>query len=157
MTSRNSDPSLPLTVRLDDASYQANSDVVEGMRFCATLHLSTPLEVLRHHDEVFHGPPSQAPKYGSQADGIWVFKTKSLRDLGLPLDFPESVHASDIGQVKPSEYLPFLLRFRSIVEADDELELKSSRLSSLQHESPQFNKIWQRLAKKYVSVPRRPS
>lgn len=140
-------------IRFDDASYQANLDVIDGMQFCATLRIQTPLAVLMRHGEVFRGPPSQAPRYGSPAEGIWIFKPKSLREFGLPFEFPESDHASDIGPIKPKDYLPFLKKLREIVEGGDGYEAKSSQLKALRDENSQFNAIWRRLAETYNGFP----
>lgn len=140
-------------IRLDDQSYQANSDILDGMQFSATLQIRTPLSVLKHHGEVFHGPPSQTPKYGTQADGIWTFKTKTFRDLGVALDETEFIHASDAGPIKPSRYLPFLVRFRSIVEAGVSHEDKLAALTMLSTQSAEFREIWRKLSSNYGDFP----
>lgn len=140
-------------IRLDDKSYQANSDILEGMQFSATLQIRTPLSVLEHHGEVFYGPPSQAPKYGTQADGIWTFKTKPLRDLGIALDETEFTHTSDVGPIKPSLYLPFLVQFRSIVEGAASLDEKLAALSLLSTRSAEFREIWRKLSSNYGDFP----
>ncbi len=144
------------TIRLqDDESFAANRDVIDGLQFCATLHLRTPLTVLRHHGEKFAGPPSAAPKYGTSADGIWSYKTKSWAHLGIDMsELPESQHATDIGPLKASEYLPFLIEFREIVESDEPHEAKLSRLEGLSRRSELFSAIWVRLQSAYDDFPK---
>jgi hypothetical protein len=66
-------------VRIDsDASYAENRNILDGVEFIATLHVTTPYAVLIHHGEVFGGAPSKAPQYGDQSQGIWE------RDEGTP-------------------------------------------------------------------------
>ena len=143
-----------LVIRLDDQSYHSSSDLLEGVRFSATLQIRTPLRVLTHHGEFFKGPPSQAPVYGSEADGIWIFKTKTFRDLGVTVDEPpESTHASDVGPIEPSRYLPFLIEFRSIVESNMSHDDKLAQLASLPKRSAQFKEIWSKLSNYYDDFP----
>lgn len=140
-------------IRLDDQSYHSNKDIISGMQFIATLQLRTPLQVLRHHGEIFDGPPSQTPHYGSQADGIWIFHTSSFREMGIAIDEPELTHASDIGPIEPSLYIPFLTLFRTIVEGNLTHEEKLTQLSSLPKQSPLFEEIWHKLSNNYEDFP----
>jgi hypothetical protein len=144
------------TIRLmDDESYQSNADVIDGLQFIATLHIGTPLAVLQHHGEEFRGLTSQAPQYGSQADGLWIYKTKTFADLGLDVpEFPESEHATDIGPMTPSEYLPFLIEFRKIVESKDQQGDMLEKLNNLRRTSDTFSKIWTNLQSTYDDFPR---
>lgn len=140
---------------MDDKSYRSNADVIDGLQFIATLHIRTPLAVLQHHGEAFRGLPSQAPQYGSRADGIWIYKTKSWADLGLDVpEFPESEHATDIGPMTPSEYLPFLIEFRKIVESNDQQDDMLEKLNNLRRKSDAFSKIWINLQSAYEDFPR---
>lgn len=149
-----SEPAQPLVIRLDDSSYHSNSDILDGMQFSATLQIRTPLSVLKHHGELFKGPPSQAPIYGSQADGIWTFKTKMFRELGTAVDEQsEYAHASDAGPIEPSRYLPFLIQFRSIVESSLSHDDKLAQLASLPKQSAQFKEIWRKLSAYYDDFP----
>lgn len=148
-----SEPAQSQVIRLDDQSYHSNSDALEGMQFSATLQIRTPLNVLKHHGEIFNGPPSQAPAYGSQADGIWTFQTKTFRELGIAVDEPEFTHASDAGPIEPSRYLPFLLQFRSIVESPSAHEDKLTQLYSLPKQSAAFKEIWRKLSAYYDDFP----
>lgn len=133
-----------------DAFYHANSDILDGMEFFATLQVRTPLWILEHHGEVFRGPPSQAPDYGGMANGIWLPRT-----CGELSDFlPEGrTAASDVGHVAAEEYLPFLKAFRLIVEgADDEVE-KLRQLRQLPKLSPPFARFWAKLKQYYPDFP----
>lgn len=137
-----------------DASYFSNQDILDGLEFSATLQLQTPREVLLHHGETFQGPPSQAPKYSSDADGIWMFKTKSWQALGVDLDdFLVDSYASDIGPISPQIYLPYLLEFRKIVESDLPIPAQIKAIKALKAHSPEFKAISRKLAKVYPGFP----
>ncbi|MGE6127197.1 Helix-hairpin-helix motif [Aeromonas rivipollensis] len=140
-------------IRLDDQSYHSNNDIISGMEFSATLKIRTPLKALKHHGEIFDGPPSQTPDYGSQADGIWTFQTSSFREIGISIDEPEFTHASDIGPIEPSRYIPFLIQFRTIVEGNLAHEEKLIQLASLPKHSPLFKEIWCKLTNNYEDFP----
>lgn len=138
-----------------DESYDANEDILEGVKFIATLHVTTPHSVLIHHGEVFAGPPSQAPQYGDQSQGIWIPKTKSWRNLGIDLpDFPPSEHATDIGSQSPETYLPFLLDFRRLFERDRNDELKLKEIRTLASKTPEYSEFWNRHASIHEDFPR---
>lgn len=132
---------------MEDAFFEGNSDILGGMQFFATLHLSTPLDVLMRHGESFSGPPSRTPKYGTMADGIWVPK---LRSSNNAFDYP---HASDIGPVSPSYYLPFLLEFRRIVESSVPHQQILTQLRELPSHSDHFRDIWKRLSSTVYGFP----
>ena len=134
---------------LNDDSFRANQAIIKGVQFTATLQIRTPLSVLKHHGEIYEGPPSEAPKYGSQRDGIWVFVT----DLEDEESSYESHHASDIGPVKPSYYLPFLIEFRSIVESSFDHDEQIQKLYQLSECSKDFKAIWQKLTSHYDDFP----
>lgn len=138
----------------DDRSYEKNVDVLAGLEFFATLQIRTPLNVLNHHGELFNGPPSQAPNYASQADGIWIPKTKSWAELGIDIEeMSQGQCASDIGPVTPEEYLPFLKNFRRIVESNKSVEQKIVLIRELQTHSNNYKIIFKRLQKSYGEFP----
>jgi hypothetical protein len=145
----------PLEFRLgDDESHNANSDILEGVQFSATLHITTPYEVLAHHGELFAGPPSKAPIYGDPSQGIWVPKTKSWRSLGIDLpEKPYSEQATDIGPTRPEIYLPFLLDFREIFEGSDTDEVKIESLRLLGSRTEDYASIWKKLETMYPDFP----
>ena len=93
------------------------ADVVSGMCFHATLQLRTPLRILQRNGQVLP-LGTDLPDDFDQWMGIWLPKTKSWVELGIDAaeaDYEASA-ASHIGPVKPSEYLPFLLAIREVVE-----------------------------------------
>ncbi len=145
-------------IRLNsDEAFAEYRDVLEGVRFSATLHVSTPLATLLHHGEVFRGPPSQAPVYGTMSQGIWVLQTKSWKSLGAEADIPEyspTTHASDIGAISPDNYLLFLVAFRTIFEAPITHDEKLRQLGELPLLSTEFAAVWSRLNQGYVDFPR---
>ena len=129
----------------DDAWYAQNSDVVGGMRFIATLKVTTPLGVLCHHGERFQGPPSETPIYGDQSQGIWIPYTKTWREIGIDIpEFRAGTAASDAGPVKPDEYLPFLVEFRTIFESGNPDEEKLEQLTALGTKAA-YRDFWQKL------------
>ena len=94
------------------ANHWTADPVIAGCQFYATLELRVPLEVLRHHGEMFQGPLERAPRYGNwiddkySADGIWLLKTKSWAQLAtrnieaaaaLDRETSKSPQHSDIG------------------------------------------------------------
>lgn len=136
---------VPTISIASDIAYNANEDLLEGVEFIATLHVTTPYSVLIHHGEAFDGPPSKAPQYGTQGDGIWIPKIKSWNSLGIDLpELPPSQHATDIGSQHPQAYLPFLLAFRRIFESDKTDELKIKELRALVSEKAEFLEFWER-------------
>ncbi|MCK9200571.1 MAG: helix-hairpin-helix domain-containing protein [Gallionella sp.] len=138
-----------------DATYDANENILEGVEFVATLHVTTPYSVLIHHGDVFAGPPSKVPQYGDQSQGIWAPKTKSWKSLGIDLpELPPSQHATDIGPQHPETYLPFLLDFRRIFESDHKDEVKLGELHTLAAQTPEYSAFWKRLADTYEDFPR---
>jgi hypothetical protein len=148
------EPEIQIHSVSSDASYFSNQDVLDGLEFSATLQLRTPYEVLVHHGETFQGPPSQAPKYSSDADGIWMFKTKTWQSLGVDIeDFSVNSYASDIDPISSEMYLPFLLEFRKIVEGDLPIPAQIKAIRALKTYSPEFATILRKLAKVYPGFP----
>ena len=131
---------------MSDDTPVAMSDLYDGYRFSATLQLRTPLAVLEHHDRHHPGPPSKLPRIGTEADGHWTPKVKSWAELSgfdIP-ELPESEVASLLGPIRPSEYVPFLIAFRRIVETDLSDEEKLNELRKLPEHSPRFTEYWAR-------------
>jgi len=147
----------------DDHLYSDNQDVTSGLEFRATLQIRTPLSVLEHHGETFRGPPSKAPVYCSEADGGWDLKLKSWAELARnesvkrrleAIGEPEHECASDVGLVKPSEYLPFLKDFRRIVENPSAVSSLLNELDSLARSNPTYQHFWQKLNETYRDFPK---
>ena len=140
---------------INDPAYTSNASVVNGSEFMATLHVTTPLNVLIHHGEVFRGSPERAPKYGNQAQGIWLWKTKSWAELGaknVP-EFSPSPQATDIGPQQANAYLPFLVEFRQTFESASTDEQKLIELRALSKRSQTYSEFWAKLKKNYPDFP----
>ncbi|MHB8100527.1 MAG: helix-hairpin-helix domain-containing protein [Sulfuricurvum sp.] len=120
-----------------------NKNIINSLEFSATLQLRTPLEVLKRHGEIFsgHGAPPQYAK--EEWHGIWLPKTKTFRELGIDVnEMDEGSCASDAGSVKASEYLPFLLKFREIVEKTLSVDEKIVSLEHLSKQDENFKVFW---------------
>ncbi len=138
----------------DDNVYYRNCDILKGLKFNATLQVRTELSVLIHHGEIFDGPPSKAPRYGTMAGGIWGPATKSWRELGVNKDdLKESEVWSDIGFIKADEYLPFLIDFRKIVEGESSVLEKIIEIKKLRDKNSLYHKIYIKLKNTYNHFP----
>lgn len=97
--------------------------------FHAGLYLRTPLNELLHHGLVEPGPQSQLPRIATPSScSHWSLIVPSFRELGLDVDDPEHIVASDIGAipVHGEPFLSFLMLFRDIIESGlplNEIEL----------------------------------
>lgn len=98
-----------------------NSDIISGLKFCATMELRTPLRVLLRHGELFSDLPNDPPQIArAMWEGIWTTYGPSFRELGIELDEPPPGQvASSIGSIPPDggDYLKFLIAVREIVES----------------------------------------
>jgi hypothetical protein len=155
LLNRSKDVREPFVIKTqDDNTYKANEDVLEGMKFHATLKIFTPLSVLKRHGEFFKGRPSSAPKYGSDRDGIWIYKTKTWSQLGIDLPELSAVDsASDVGPVNPSDYLPFLIELRTIFESNTDDKDKIEKINLLKQKSQKYAHFWSKLEKFYEGFP----
>jgi len=112
-----------------------NDDIITGLKFNATMQLRTPLRVLLRHGEIHATRTKPPPKIALEMwEGIWFPKTKAFKELGI--DFPElplppSTHASDVGPIRPDDYLPFLIAVRRIIEAHDTIEHRIEKLREM--------------------------
>lgn len=114
-------------------AWRDNQDWIKGLEFAATLQLRTPLRVLRRHGEQ-HTDLSKDPDPIAREmwEGIWLPLTKTFRELGLDVDeFPDGTFASDAGQVKADEYLPFLIAVREIVELHEPIDSRVAKLRNM--------------------------
>ena len=107
--------------------------IIAGVEFVATLQLRTPLRVLRHHGELYQENDGKQPQIAAHEwEGCWVPKNKTWRELGIDLEeMDESTHASSIGYVLPSEYLPFLVAIREIVESPNSIGCRLQELREM--------------------------
>jgi hypothetical protein len=113
-----------------------HSDVIAGMRFCATIQLRTPARVLRRHGEVHSDLNQPLPAIAQDLwEGIWTQKTRTYKELGFDVpDFLETcTMASEIGPIPydGGDYLPFLLAVRGVVEAHERIEERITKLRTL--------------------------
>ena len=125
-------PPKPKVMRKDITRVDPHlmTDVCDGLVFHATLQLRTPLRVLLRHGEEYRGKgmPPRIARVGWE--GIWLPNPMTWEQLGIvgKSDWPESDAASDIGPIKASEYLPFLLAVHGIEEADESLVVREAQL-----------------------------
>lgn len=153
-TRRLVEPKTGIDSFTSDTLYSGNQDVIDGVEFCATLQIRTPLNVLLHHGEIYNGPPSKAPNYASDADGIWMLKTKSWQSLGVDInESSDKTSVSDIGSIDSSIYIPFLLEFRRIVEGDLPIPNQIKAIRALKTSSSEFASILRKLSKTYPGFP----
>ena len=132
-----SKPKIITTIEESDnkqiENWKANQDVIEGLKFIATLQLRIPLRVLLRDGEIHRDRNTAPPKYAREMwEGIWVTKTKTFHEMGIDLpEWPESESASDIGYVLRREYLPFLKAVREIVELNEPIENRIKKLREM--------------------------
>lgn len=109
-----------------------NSDIISGLKFCATMQLRTPLRVLLRHGELFSDLPNEPPQIARATwEGIWTTQTRSFRELGIDLDEPAGDWmASAIGPISTDggDYLKFLIAVRRIAESANSID---DRIASL--------------------------
>lgn len=134
---------------IQEIQYQHNRDIVDGVKFIATLKVLTSLNILIHHDERFAGSPDQAPVYGTPADGLWVVNVKS--EFVIP--GIRTQHQSDIGLVDPQKYHRFLIDFRTIIESSLEHDKKILHLMNLPKKNSDYKSYWEKLCQKYDNFP----
>lgn len=130
---------------LSDDQYRADRDILKGLRFCATMSLDTPLDVLEHHGEMFEGLPSRAPMYGGPAEGMWIPEVDWSSVGASPP--PEGKMASVVGPI-PTDgggFLKFLKDFRSIVESDAPVPERLSEIRSLTRQNSTYREFGRKL------------
>lgn len=132
--------------------YRDGQDALIGMEFIATLALTTPLRVLERHGEVYSGAPEDLPTYGTMAEGAWVPKVDWE---GVRLTAPGgSKTASAVGPV-PSDggdFLPFLKRFRAIVESPADAETQIEQIRALVNSNPAYLAFAERLDPEFPAI-----
>jgi len=125
-------------------------DVSNGFEFCVTLQLRTPLRVLLRHGELYPKNDGRQPQIAHEPwEGVWVPAIKTWEELGINgiPEFPESTEASDVGSVMSSDYLPFLITVRKIVESNDSVD---SRIKMLR-EYPMYGD-WKTYVEKHGGI-----
>lgn len=93
-----------------------NSDLVDGMLFCATMQLRTPLRILEMHGK-HHPLDTGDPPPVAMHEGCWMPSLPDQREF-------YSTMASEIGPIPADggDYLKFLRAVRRIVERFDSIE-----------------------------------
>ncbi|MFL6858023.1 MAG: helix-hairpin-helix domain-containing protein [Allosphingosinicella sp.] len=131
-------PREPHTSRFDvhrGIDARANSDIISGHRFCATMQLRTPLRVLSRHGEVHKGLDRLPPQIAREMwEGIWIVELRPWRELGINAkEIPLGTMASDIGQVPADggEYLQFLIAVRTAAEAEGSVETRRGAVAQV--------------------------
>lgn len=114
-------------------AWVSSKDVVSGMRFVATMQLRTPLRILMHHGDIHKARKKPPPRIAQEEwEGIWVLKAKTWRDMGVDIpEMSEGQHASAIGPIIPSEYLPFLIAVRQIIELREPIQSRVDKLREM--------------------------
>jgi hypothetical protein len=122
-----SDSTTPTTVGAlqgEPMSAWGDSDIVKRLTFCATLQLRTPLRVLLRHGAIHLDIQSEPPIIAREDwEGIWLPQVSATPYQGEM--------ASDVGPVRASDYLPFLLAIREIVEANEPIESRVKKLQEM--------------------------
>lgn len=128
-------------------TWRANSDLVTGLRFVATMQLRTPLRVLKRHGELHTNGNTTPPQIAEEMwEGIWLAKTKSFSELGIQMpEFGEGSMATEIGPIKGGigPYLAFLCAIRTCVEAHEPIEVRVEKLKAVLAE-PDFTSFVRR-------------
>lgn len=120
----------------------ADSDIILGLRFCATLQLRTPLRVLRRHGKLHRDKNKAPPEYAHEMwEGIWIPQV-----LKGP---PGGEMSSDVGPIPATggDYLPFLIALHRIVEEKEPIELRIEKLRNMP-----VNDVWQGYLEKHGGV-----
>ncbi len=114
-----------------------SDDLIKGWRFVVPMNLTTPLEFLLRHGEV-----SDTRKDEPLAFGIWMPILKPWEELGIRFKSIDTVEkmASDIGLIPTDggQFLPFLIKYRQIVESDTERVDTLTKLAELEQHYPEF-------------------
>jgi hypothetical protein len=118
----------------------ANSDVIKGWRFGATLQLRTPLFALQHHGELVLGVDKELPEYGPSWAGMWEPVVRTWDELGIKGPrLAAGSRASEIGQVTEDggSFLKFLLKYRTAIESNEPVVERLARVREL-FAAPEF-------------------
>jgi len=114
--------------------WNRNREIIGGLEFNATMQLRTPLRVLEWHGETHSDMRNKPPHIVKEMwEGGWAPKIKPFRELEIDIDeLPDNSMASDIGHVIDSEYLPFLITVRKIVEMPESIDSRIAQLRKMQ-------------------------
>lgn len=132
-------PEIISTIEESDVRYleawRANSDILVGLRFVATMQLRTPLRVLERHDELHTDINVSPPRIAQEMwEGIWLVETRTYREMGIDLpEFNACAMATDIGPISGgiAPYLTFLRSFRMCIEEESSVRIRVENLGDL--------------------------
>jgi hypothetical protein len=112
------------------AFYSANSEVIKGLRYTATLDTRTTLFCSSHDGTVYAlGKPHPAIPHHWRCRSRYIAVTKSFKDLGLNIkEFSQSTRASMDGQVPESLTYEAWLKKQSIDRQNDVLGVTKATL-----------------------------
>lgn len=124
--------------RMQAAKSNQLSRFIEGMQFVATAQLRTPLALLRRDGMVLHPDDVPEPDYPYWA-GIWTLKGKTTTFTPEMIKAMQDseCRATAIGPQKTTEYMPFLIRFREVVESADTKEIVLREIEAMR-----ANPLW---------------
>lgn len=122
-------PPQPTVIRSDSpvAAWQANQDIIAGLKFCATMQPRIPLRVLARHGETHTDLRRDPPAIALAGfEGIWIPFMHGQPGFGGSM-------ASTIGPIPTDggEFLLFLITVRKIVEKDSPIEDRACELKSV--------------------------
>lgn len=139
-------PSFEIHSNDPTKAWEENQDIIIGLEFHATMQLRTPLRVLKRHGEIHTDINTEQPKITHEMwEGIWIAKTRTFREMGIDIDEfrnDGAIYTSYGVKIKKSKCLPFLIAIREVVELDESID---SRISKL-HESRENFPNWRSLA-----------
>ena len=121
-----------------------DQSVISGLEFHATMQLRTPLRVLSRHGEIHLDTNSEPPMIATKMwEGYWVPKTRTFRELGIDIDEfrNDGTISTPIGQIKLSKCLPFLMAIREIVELDESIDSRISKLYERRENFPNWRSL----------------
>ncbi|PDT82809.1 hypothetical protein [Sinorhizobium sp. BJ1] len=118
-----------------------NPGLISGWRLSVTLQPGTPLKWLLRHWEVKEGasyPSEEIPT----SFAMWMPIVKTWAELGIPRKESSPTMASAVGQipVDGGDLLPFLIKYRSIVELVPILH-QGRQIRRLKAEYPEFSHL----------------
>lgn len=119
---RNDSPAATSTQAPSHYRELAEDSVCDGMVFCPTLKLSTPLWILKKAGEVHRGK-NAPPSYGGQQDGVWIPNLHSDFDIF----HKGETSASDAGSIDKAQYLKYAIGLLGVFESDISIHEKMKR------------------------------
>lgn len=109
------------------ATFQANNDIIKGLRFLATLDSHTSLICIAHSgcewdmegNPIVGNFPFEPPPLHFNCRSMLVPITLSYRELGIDVDKPKGTRASDLGQIPSDTTFDGFLKRHDAAYVDD--------------------------------------